>query len=411
MTRGLFLKFGPGVIFAANAVGVSHLVQSTRAGAGYGLSLLLLIFLITALKYPLFRFASTYSAVSGKTLLDAYRKDGHFAVFILILSVVIDMFIATAAVSLVTAGIVKNVFGIDVSTLLVITVLILGAFFLLAAFGYSFFEKLVICMVILFTLMSIAASGMAVPTAIRESTNIMPDLNWSPAFIVFLIAMAGWMPTPPSASFFLSAWSAKRRQKLKDQLTLKMILFDFNFGYALTLIIAFAFVLLGAVLLYLNNINAETDSAVSFAAILMSLFSESYGSWAIPIVGGAAIVVMFSTMLTLFDGAPRVMRQLFGFSETNKKAFLGFLILQAIGVISIVYFFGSSFSTFINFATSTAFATAPFIAIYNYRAIMNDDIPDEAKPRPYLRIWNFISAGVLFVIGIYYFLNLFGVNG
>lgn len=116
-------------------------------------------------------------------------------------------------------------------------------------------------------------------------------------------------------------------------------------------------------------------------------------------------------MLTLFDGAPRVMRQLFGFSETNKKAFLGFLVLQAIGVILIVYFFGSSFSTFINFTTSTAFATAPFIAIYNYRAIMNDDIPDEAKPRPYLRIWNFISAGVLFVIGIYYFLNLFGVNG
>lgn len=409
MTRSLFLKFGPGVIFAANAVGVSHLVQSTRAGAGYGLSLLLLIFLVTVLKYPLFRFASTYSAVSGKTLLDAYRKDGHFAVFILILSVVIDMFIATAAVSLVTAGIVKNVFSIDVSTLLVITVLILGAFFLLASFGYSFFEKLVICMVILFTLMSLAASGMAIPTAIEQSASIFPDLEWTPAFIVFLIAMAGWMPTPPSASFFLSAWSAKRRQKLKDQLTLKMILFDFNFGYALTLIIAFAFVLLGAVLLYLNNINAETDSAVSFAAILMSLFSKSYGNWAIPIVGGAAIVVMFSTMLTLFDGAPRVMRQLFGFSATNKKAFLVFLILQAIGVISIVYFFGSSFSTFINFATSAAFATAPFIAIYNYRAIMNDDIPDEAKPRSYLRIWNFVSAGVLFAIGIYYFLNLFGL--
>ena len=187
-----------------------------------------------------------------------------------------------------------------------------------------------------------------------------------------------------------------------------MILFDFNFGYALTLIIAFAFVLLGAVLLYLNNINAETDSAVSFAAIFMSLFSESYGKWAIPIVGGAAIIVMFSTMLTLFDGAPRVMRQLFGFSENNKRAFLIFLVLQAIGVILIVYFFGSSFSTFINFATSTAFATAPFIAIYNYRAVMSSEIPDEAKPRPYLRIWNFVSAGLLFVIGGYYFLNLLG---
>ncbi len=35
---------GPGVIFASTAIGVSHLVQSTRAGADYGFGLLLICY-------------------------------------------------------------------------------------------------------------------------------------------------------------------------------------------------------------------------------------------------------------------------------------------------------------------------------------------------------------------------------
>ena len=31
---------GPGILFAGACIGVSHLVQSTRAGAGYGFDLL-----------------------------------------------------------------------------------------------------------------------------------------------------------------------------------------------------------------------------------------------------------------------------------------------------------------------------------------------------------------------------------
>ena len=31
---------GPGILFACTAIGVSHLVQSTRAGADYGLLIL-----------------------------------------------------------------------------------------------------------------------------------------------------------------------------------------------------------------------------------------------------------------------------------------------------------------------------------------------------------------------------------
>ena len=53
--------FGPGILFASTAIGVSHLVQSTRAGAEYGFLLLGIVILVTLLKYPFFEYGSAKS--------------------------------------------------------------------------------------------------------------------------------------------------------------------------------------------------------------------------------------------------------------------------------------------------------------------------------------------------------------
>ena len=46
--------FGPGILFACTAIGVSHLVQSTRAGAEFGFMILGFVILANVLKYPFF---------------------------------------------------------------------------------------------------------------------------------------------------------------------------------------------------------------------------------------------------------------------------------------------------------------------------------------------------------------------
>ena len=38
---------GPGILFASTAIGVSHLVQSTRAGADFGLMILGFVIVVT----------------------------------------------------------------------------------------------------------------------------------------------------------------------------------------------------------------------------------------------------------------------------------------------------------------------------------------------------------------------------
>ena len=50
-------RLGPGLLFAGAAIGVSHLVQSTRAGADFGWGLLWALLLINLFKYPFFNMA------------------------------------------------------------------------------------------------------------------------------------------------------------------------------------------------------------------------------------------------------------------------------------------------------------------------------------------------------------------
>ena len=61
-----FKKLGPGIMFAGAAIGVSHLVQSTRAGADYGFGLIWALLLINLIKYPSFAFGVHYTSRTGE---------------------------------------------------------------------------------------------------------------------------------------------------------------------------------------------------------------------------------------------------------------------------------------------------------------------------------------------------------
>jgi len=47
-------KLGPGLLFAGAAIGVSHLVQSTKSGADFGLGLVWALIIANIFKYPFF---------------------------------------------------------------------------------------------------------------------------------------------------------------------------------------------------------------------------------------------------------------------------------------------------------------------------------------------------------------------
>ena len=109
-------KLGPGLLFAGAAIGVSHLVQSTRAGADFGLGLLWALLLVNLFKYPFFQFGPRYASATGESLLDGYYKLGKGVLLTYFILNLATMFTIQTAVTIVTAGLANSIFG-DISFL------------------------------------------------------------------------------------------------------------------------------------------------------------------------------------------------------------------------------------------------------------------------------------------------------
>ena len=106
MNQKIIKNIGPGILLAGAAIGVSHLVQSTRAGAEYGYILLPALLLACISKYPFMLFAANFTAAEQKDVLQGYADLGKWPLRLFYLIHFGSMLIITAAVTLVTAGIV-----------------------------------------------------------------------------------------------------------------------------------------------------------------------------------------------------------------------------------------------------------------------------------------------------------------
>lgn len=105
-------KLGPGLLYAGAAIGVSHLIQSTRAGSDFGYQLIWAILIVIILKYPFFEYGPRYAAITGKNILYGYKNLGKWSVILFFLITFFGMFIIQSTVTTVTAGIVAEVFHI-----------------------------------------------------------------------------------------------------------------------------------------------------------------------------------------------------------------------------------------------------------------------------------------------------------
>ena len=133
--KNLIKTLGPGILFASTAIGVSHLVQSTRAGADYSFGLIAVILIANILKYPFFEYGSRYANSTGTSLIDGYKKMGKWMLILYFLLTISTMFFVTAAVGMVTAGFMENLFGVQVPMLmssilfiLCLSILIIGKY-------------------------------------------------------------------------------------------------------------------------------------------------------------------------------------------------------------------------------------------------------------------------------------------
>ena len=252
MRKGFLQTLGPGLLFAGAAIGVSHLVQSTKAGADFVFGLLWALLLVHIFKYPFFQFGPRYAAATGETLLEGYKKLGKPVLAIYYVLNFITMFIIQAAVTIVTAALATQLFGSFTSAFnLAIwsSIILLVSVVILIIGKYNLLDKLMKYIIILLSISTITAVSIAFYNS-TESYDVSQILPSGSVEITFLIAFLGWMPGPMDISIWHSIWSVEKSKNSFTKIKPKDAIFDFNVGYIGTLILGICFVLLGALVMY-----------------------------------------------------------------------------------------------------------------------------------------------------------------
>ena len=397
---------GPGILFACTAIGVSHLVQSTRAGADFGLMMIGFVILANLLKYPFFEYGSRYANSTQTSIIDGYGQLGKPALWMYFLLTILSMFFVTGAVGFVTAGFFENLFGIDFLgewTVLILFTVCVG---ILIIGKYNILDSLIKVIAIVLLFSTVTAFLFAIYNGPTEHiAGFEPKQLSNISGIFFLLALMGWMPTAVDLSSWNSLWTLERIKQTNYKPQLKETLFEFRLGYLMTSVLAIMFVILGTFIFYGSGEELPNNNS-DFAHKVVTLYTETIGDWSYIIIAASAFSVMFGTIIAVFDGYSRSLQRTIELIFTRKEdricakfctLYTVFLIMIASGSFLAIFQFGNNLKELVDFATVLSFVIAPIIAIFNFKLVTGKFLDKRHQPSDLLKILSYV--GIIFLSG------------
>ena len=304
-------QLGPGLIWAMVAIGQTHVILATYAGARFGFSLLWVILLAHLLTYPVFEYGPRYAVATGGSLIDAYMRLPRLRVpmmlfFGLLLATL--PFIAVASLLGVTASILLAAWPQVSFNQWCVTITVLTAALVFAG-RYRGLEVTCIAMSCALVLATVVAFCLELPDPGRViSGALVPAI---PAgSLVTLVALMR-MPTDPATSILHSVWAVEKREEwirdggLEDGLRKSVL--DLRIGFGVSLLVALIFVSLGAMVLHPRGVDLE---GVDLAVKLSQVYTETVGAWTFPLFIGVAFVAIWGSYYAMADGLPRMFERL-----------------------------------------------------------------------------------------------------
>ena len=401
-------SFGPGVLFAGAAIGTSHLVQSTRAGAMFGLGLLLVVIATNIVKYPAFRYGPQYAAATGRSLIEGYLGLGFWIVWIYVVIGAIVNSIIIAATAIVTAGIMAAIVGLALDPRYLAIALLVVAAILLFVGGYRFLDRLTKVFVAILAVATFISAALSIPR-IEWSLSAFAIPHIDTATFIFMIALMGFMPAGMDLSVIQSLWSVEKSKKDGSHPPLKFAILDFNIGYIGSAGLAVCFLLMGAGVMHAENVVPKIG-ATPFAAQVIALFTTNLGELPGTVVGVAAFFVMFTTLITVLDGMPRMVARGIellcrdsakrGGESDRSPVLIAVTVAMSAGATIVLLYLMNEFQRFIDFVTITAFIVSPLTAMLNHLVMTAKDIPVEYQPSKTLRAWSLSAVVFLALLSV-----------
>jgi len=362
---------GPGILMATAAIGGSHLVASTQAGALFGWQLFWLILAVNVLKYPFFRFGMEYTLATKNSLVEGYKNKGPVYFYSFIGFNILAAVVNTAGVLLLTASLLHYALPVVIEVTLLCWILLGVCLAILLLGHFKALDSVAKGIMGLLTLATVIALVIAFSNGPMAPADYVGPSPYELAMLSFMVALMGWMPAPIEISALSSLWL--KEKQAQQAVTKNQGLFDFNVGYWLTACLALVFFSLGVLVQYGQSSSIELGG-VAFAKQLIDMYALTIGEWARPLVSAIAFLCMFGTTLTVLDGYARTLNEshkLLGFGQ-SKHSLNIWLILQALAGMAVILFFKSALGPMLTFAMTLAFVTTPVFAWLNFSLVRSE---------------------------------------
>ena len=415
-TRSTFWRsFGPGLIWAATSIGVSHLVQSTRAGAQAGFALAGVIVFALILKYPFFEYGARYAAATRRSLVEGYRDIGRWALWLFLAISLVTAIISLAALGLFMAFLTRYAFGAEWPLAATAAVLMAACASLLAVGRFRGLDVTIKILLAVLVLSTVATALVSAPRADLSTLALWPgDVVGTVVPFAFLLALIGWMPSPVDVAVWSSLWTLAKDESTGAQTSVADARRDFLVGFVGTGVLALVFVSVGATVLFQADVSLSAAGAV-FSTQLVDMYSTTLGGWSRPIVLVAAMATIFSSLLAVSDGFPRAIERTLAnlrgrvAAETVTRVgpvyWWSMIVLPVIAFFIILGFSGS-LTAMLDFATIVAFLTAPILGYLNLRAVTSEGVPVEHRPGRWMIALTWVGLVLLGGTGVAYLASL-----
>jgi Mn2+/Fe2+ NRAMP family transporter len=398
--------FGPGLMWAAAAIGVSHLVQSTRAGAMAGLGLAGVILLALILKYPFFEYGPRYAAATGMSLVEGYRHIGRWALWLYLFITVSTSVVIQAAIILFTGYLLNFAFGLSWPIYAMGAVLLLACALVLWIGQFPLLDRVVKLILAALALSTLAAAVVAVRGVEFATLSILPEIGVAEGAVsfAFILALVGWMPSAIDISVWSSLWTLAKNRTAGARASVADARLDFGIGYVGTGFLAFCFLILGAGVMFGSGTEFSGAGPV-FSTQLVQLYGNTLGEWMRPVVLVAVLTTMLSTSITVVDGFPRAIERTIvnlrsGHSDEHDVPSAGriyWIALAGLGLLTLLVLalFAGNLTSLVDFATIVSFLTAPVLGYLNLKAVTSPEVALQHRPTRRMLLLSWVGLALL----------------
>ncbi|UNU73966.1 divalent metal cation transporter [Moraxella nasovis] len=367
--------FGPGILMASAAIGGSHLISSTQAGALYGWQLAIMIILANLFKYPFYRFGTQYAYSTGNSLVVGYAKKSRAYLWVFFVLCIISGVISTGAVALLCAVILGHMLPFELGTLTLSAIVMVSSWVLLVAGHYKLLDNVTKWIIVALTVATLAAVAVAVGKPSVMQPDFIETSPWNLAALGFIIALMGWMPAPLEFSAITSVWTAKKIHT--DHTSRYQGMVDFNVGYMTSAILALFFLALGVLVQYGSGKEIAMQGG-AYVGQLIQMYTQTIGEWSRLLVTFIAFLCMYGTVITCIDGYGRTNAESLSLIKTGDTSMTENYVkiwttLTAIAGYVLIAFFLGQMAALLKFAMISAFVTAPIFAYLNYSLIKSEN--------------------------------------